>query len=339
MPQREAATSLPAGSTINLAANFIAVSQARGSTLQISEQIAISIQQLRFLIAAMIGLNTGGSRGLGKEMALTFAREGHDVIITYRSKAVEAAAVVTQIKELDRKALALQLDVTNVKSFDAFVESISDALKVNFQAGKGRIDYLVDNAGIGANINIVQVTEDDFDKFSNVHLKDVFLSTQKALPILRDGGSIVTISTSTTRVVNPGYSLYASMKSAIETFTRYLASEAGARGIRANCVAPGPVVTDFNNAAIRSNPQLQNFLANLSPLGRVGQPDDIGSVVAFCAAQLRNGSTANVLKSQEVSSCNSLISGHSFLARNFSAPLACQFFCGMSAPSTPSHNI
>lgn len=229
----------------------------------------------------MIGIITGGSRGLGKAMALTFARGGHDVILTYQHNADDANAVVAEIEALGRKAAALQLDVGDVKSFSAFIAAVSDSLASTFQASDGRIDFLVHNAGMGATIPIVQATEDDFDRFSNVHLKGVFFLTQKALPLLRDGGSVVTISSGTTRFANPGYALYASMKSAVETFTRYLAKEVGSRGIRANCVAPGPVATDFNNAAIRSNPQIQTYLAGLSPLGRVGEPDDIAGVVAF----------------------------------------------------------
>lgn len=109
----------------------------------------------------------------------------------------------------------------------------------------------------------------------------LYLLTQKSLAILNDGGSIINISSGTTRFANPGYSIYASMKGAVEIFTKYLAKELGARGIRPNVVAPGPVETDFNNAAVRNTPQMKGFLGTMSPLGGVGQADDIGSVVAF----------------------------------------------------------
>lgn len=102
---------------------------------------------------------------------------------------------------------------------------------------------------------------------------------------INSGGRIINISTGTTRFANPGYSVYASMKGAIEILTKYLAKELGVRGITANVVAPGPVETDFNNAAIRSNPQMKGFLSNLSPLGRVGQADDIGGVVSFLCSE------------------------------------------------------
>jgi NAD(P)-dependent dehydrogenase (short-subunit alcohol dehydrogenase family) len=134
---------------------------------------------------------------------------------------------------------------------------------------------------MGATVPFLQVTEPLFDEFLNVHFKGIYFLTQKCVPMMNEGGCIINISTGTTRYSNPGYSVYASMKGAIEVFTKYLAKELGQKGIRANVVAPGPVETDFNNAAIRNNPQAKTMLASLSPLGRVGRADDIGGVVAF----------------------------------------------------------
>ncbi|MEO6734236.1 MAG: SDR family oxidoreductase [Ferruginibacter sp.] len=142
-------------------------------------------------------------------------------------------------------------------------------------------DFLVNNAGMGATVPFTQVTEELFTDFLNVHFKGVYFLTQKFVPYINEGGRVINISTGTTRFANPGYSVYASMKGAIEVFTKYLAKELGANGIGANVVAPGPIETDFNNAAIRNNPQMKNVLSSMSPLGRVGAPDDIGSVVAF----------------------------------------------------------
>lgn len=134
---------------------------------------------------------------------------------------------------------------------------------------------------MGATVPFTQVTEELFTDFLNVHFKGVYFLTQKFVPYINEGGRVINISTGTTRFANPGYSVYASMKGAIEVFTKYLAKELGANGIGANVVAPGPIETDFNNAAIRNNPQMKNVLSSMSPLGRVGAPDDIGSVVAF----------------------------------------------------------
>ena len=138
---------------------------------------------------------------------------------------------------------------------------------------------------MGATIPFDKATEADFDRFMQVHLKSVFFLTQQLLPIIQDGGSIIQISSGTTRFCVYGYSIYASMKGAVEVLTRYLAKELGPRGIRVNVVAPGPVETDFNNAAIRSNPERKQAMANMAALGRVGQPDDIAGVITFLCSK------------------------------------------------------
>jgi len=226
-----------------------------------------------------IALVTGGSRGLGKDMALSLARKGLDVIITYRSGQEEARAVVQAVEAAGRKAVALPLDLTHLAGLDAFAEAVAAQLRTTWHASG--FDFLINNAGMGASVPFEKVTEAGFDAFLNVHYKGVFFLTQKLLPQLRPGGGIVNISSGTTRFANPGYSVYASMKGAVEVLTKYWAKELGAKDIRSNIVAPGPVETDFNDAAIRNNPQLKERLASMSPLNRVGRPDDIGGVVAF----------------------------------------------------------
>lgn len=225
-----------------------------------------------------IALVTGGSRGLGKDMALALADKEIDILLTYRSQKEEAEKTAEQIRLKGRKAIALFYDAADIKGLPGFVDSVKSALQ-HWQTD--HFDFLINNAGIGATIPMAQVKEEDFDTLMNVHFKSVYFLTQNALSFLNDGGAIVNISTGTTRFCVPGYSVYSSMKSAVETFTKYIAKEYGARGIRANVVAPGPIETDFNNATIRNNPQMKGFLSSLSPLGRVGNADDIGSVVAF----------------------------------------------------------
>lgn len=226
-----------------------------------------------------IALVTGGSRGLGKNMALALAQKGLDVILTYNSKAEEAGEVVAAIEKAGQKAAALQLNVGEVKSFDAFLQNVSATLKEKFNAGK--IDYLVNNAGIGIHVPFTDTTEEQFDTLLNIQLKGIFFLTQKTLPLMADGGGIVNLSTGLARFSLPGFSAYAAMKGAMETLTRYQAKELGARGIRANIVAPGPIETDFGGGVVRDNQNMNNFLASQTALGRVGKPDDIGSVVAF----------------------------------------------------------
>ena len=226
-----------------------------------------------------IALVTGGSRGLGKDMALALAKKGISVVLTYNNNQESALEVVEQIKSTGGNAAAIQLNMSNFNSLDQFVLSFKETLKEIFQSE--HFDYLVNNAGMGKTVPFTEVTEDVFDDFLNVHFKGVYFLTQKLVSIINAEGSIVNISSGTTRFSNPGYSVYASMKGAIEIFTKYLAKELGVKGIRTNVVAPGPVETDFNNAAIRNNPQFKAMLGTLSPLGRVGNADDIGSVIAF----------------------------------------------------------
>ena len=226
-----------------------------------------------------IALVTGGGRGLGKDMALSLAKKGIDVIITYNTNKEDADKVASEIINTGQKSASLQFDVSDIKSIDNFIKQLSETLKTKFNSD--RFDFLINNAGIGATIPIDKVTEDVFDNFVNVHFKGVFFLTQKTLPMINDNGCIVNVSSGTTRFCVPGYSVYSSMKGAVEVFTKYLAKETGQRGIRANVIAPGATETDFNNAIIRSNPQLKAFITSQTPLGRVGQADDIGSVVAF----------------------------------------------------------
>lgn len=233
-----------------------------------------------------IALVTGGSRGLGKDMALALANKGIDVVLTYNTNQAEAEKTVHDIIAKGRKAASLQLDMSDIKSLDSFITQLTSTLQNNWNATK--FDYLINNAGVGATVPIENVTEEIFDNLLNIHFKGVYFLTQKSMPLLNDNGGIVNISSGTSRFCVPGYSVYSSMKGAVEVFTRYTAKELGARGIRANVVAPGPVETDFNNAAIRNNPQMKSFLGTQTALGRVGQADDIGTVVAFlCTDEAR----------------------------------------------------
>ena len=226
-----------------------------------------------------IALVTGGSRGLGKDMALSIASKEIDVILTYRSNKDEAEKVVKEIETMGQSASALQLNMSEFNSLNVFVSTLLSALSSKWKTNS--IDFLINNAGMGATVPFTEVTEELFTDFLNVHFKGIFFLTQKLVPHINDGGRIINISTGTTRFSNPGYSVYASMKGAIEVFTKYLAKELGAKGIGANVVAPGPIETDFNSGAIRNNPQTKERLSSLSPLGRVGIADDIGGVVAF----------------------------------------------------------
>lgn len=233
-----------------------------------------------------IALVTGGSRGLGKSMAISIAKKGIAVILTWRNNEADAKQTVKEIESLGQKAVALQLDMNDLAGLDAFVQQVRNTLQTIWNSHS--FDFLVNNAGMGATVPFEKVTEEIFTEFLNVHFKGVYFLIQKLVPYINQGGRIINISTGTTRFSNPGYSVYASMKGAIEVFTKYLAKELGPKGISANVIAPGPIETDFNNAAIRSNPEMKSRLSSLSPLARVGNADDIGGVVAFlCTDEAR----------------------------------------------------
>lgn len=229
-----------------------------------------------------ITLVTGGSRGLGRNMAIQVARGGGDVILTYRSNRAEADAAVAEIEKLGRRAVALSLDVGDSATFDAFADAVRDALARHWQ--RDRFDHLVNNAGVGEHAAFGDTTEAQFDTLMNVHFKGVFFLTQKLLPLIADGGRIVNISSGLARFSLPGYSAYAAMKGAVEVLTRYLAKELGPRGIAVNTVAPGAIETDFGGGTVRDNAQVNAFVASQTALGRVGLPDDIGGVIASLLA-------------------------------------------------------
>ncbi len=225
-----------------------------------------------------IALITGGSRGLGRSMALHLAAKGTDVVLTYRSQAAEAQAVVAEIEAQGRKAVALQLEVGDSASFEGFAQTLSETLQKHWQ--RDRFDYLINNAGMGMHASFSETTEAQFDALMNVHLKGPFFLTQKLLPLMADGGRIVNLSSGLARFALPGYAAYATMKGGIEVLTRYLAKELGARGIAVNTLAPGAIETDFGGGAVRDNADLNRMIAAQTALGRVGLPDDIGGAVA-----------------------------------------------------------
>lgn len=226
-----------------------------------------------------VALVTGGSRGLGKNMALNLGKKGINVVLTYNSKKEEALAVVAEIQQMGQQAAALQLDAGVVKSFDAFFSQLKGVLKDTFHTD--HFDYLINNAGTGLYAAFSDTTEEQFDQAMNLHYKGVFFLTQKALAFLNDGGGIVNISSGLARFSNPGSSAYASMKGAVEVLSRYLAKELGARGINVNVVAPGAIATDFGGGRVRDNEEVNKAVASVTALGRAGEPEDIGGVVAF----------------------------------------------------------
>ncbi|MGO1002216.1 SDR family NAD(P)-dependent oxidoreductase [Lysobacter sp. CA196] len=225
-----------------------------------------------------IALVTGASRGLGRNTALNIARHGGDVVLTYQRRSEDAAAVVAEIEAMGRKAMALPLDTGDVAAFAPFAQTLRSALQDRWQ--REHFDHLVNNAGHGDNAPFEQTTQAQFDRLVDVHFKGVFFLTQALLPLIADGGRIVNLSTGLTRFSAPGWSAYAAAKGAVEVLTRYLAKELGSRGIAVNTVAPGAIETDFFGGAVRDTPEFNRHFAEMTALGRVGLPDDIGPMIA-----------------------------------------------------------
>ncbi|MDY3584279.1 SDR family oxidoreductase [Enterobacter hormaechei] len=225
-----------------------------------------------------IALVTGGSRGLGKNAVLKLAAEGTDIILTWNSSQQEAQEVVREIEGKGRKAAALQLNVGDTASFARFAQQVKETLTHVLQ--RDTFDYLVNNAGTGLYAPYTETTEAQFDDAVNIHFKGPFFLTQQLLPLIKDGGRILNVSSGLARFTQPGSGTYAAMKGAMEVLTRYQAKELGVRGISVNIIAPGAIETDFGGGRVRDNAELNQLLASQTALGRVGLPDDIGDAIA-----------------------------------------------------------
>jgi NAD(P)-dependent dehydrogenase (short-subunit alcohol dehydrogenase family) len=225
-----------------------------------------------------IAIITGGSRGIGKATAQECARRSMGVIVTYNNHKPGADEVVASIENLGGKAVALPLDVGKAETFPAFAETVARTLETNW--GRADFDFLVNNAGFGGFNLIESVTSDEFDHLMAVHLKGPFFLTQALLPRMKDGGAIVNLSSATVRVATAGVAPYAAFKAGVEALTRYMAKEFGERRIRVNAVAPGAIRTDLADGALDKNPEFAALLASQTALGRVGEPEDVGRVIA-----------------------------------------------------------
>lgn len=222
-----------------------------------------------------IVLITGGSGGIGASAAWQCAQRGMGVIVTYKSNPDGAGALVERIAHAGGTALALPLDVADVASFGAFRDTVAEALDTTWQ--RAHLNGLVNNAGFGLYNRIETVSEAEFDSLMNVHLKGPFFLTQALLPLLADGAGIVNVTSATTRVATAGVAPYAACKGGLEVLTRYMATEFGARRIRANAVSPGAIRTELGGGV---NADFEALLASQTALGRIGEPDDVGRVIA-----------------------------------------------------------
>lgn len=221
-------------------------------------------------------LVTGGSRGIGKSIALNAAKRGIGVILTYNSQAAQGEAVASEITRNGGKAVALQLDAANTASLSQFTNQVKQALKQEWN--RESFDYLVNNAGIAQRTLIKDTTEEMFDQLVNVNFKGVFFLTQHLLPLMEDGGQIINISSGLARFAFPGVAVYGALKAATEGLTRYFAKEYAARRIRVNSVAPGAIDTEFGGG--KGDEQHRQQIASMTALGRLGDAEDVGLFVA-----------------------------------------------------------
>lgn len=248
-----------------------------------------------------IALITGASRGLGRSMALHLAKRGVAIIGTYRSGAAEADTLRQEIEALGGKAAMIALDVSDAASFPAFAETVAETLRIRF--GREQFDFLVNNAGHGLYALLTDATEEQFDSLIDTHLRGPVFLTQKLLPLIVDGGRILNVSSGFVRVTMAGYGLYAAAKAAIQTLTKFMAVELGARQIRVNTIAPGAIATDFGGGVVRDDANVNAYVAGTIALGRVGDPDDIGGAVAAILSDdmgWANGTTFDISGGQAI---------------------------------------
>ena len=244
------------------------------------------------LLAGQSALVTGGSRGIGREIACALAGEGAAVCVHYGESGDAAAEVVRGIRDAGGKAFAAQA------SFGGgdVSASLLDRAEAGFGAfGIEGLDILVNNAGVGVMASIADTDEALLDRFLAVNLKAPFLLTRAALPRMRDGGRIITVSSMVSVAAYPACIGYAMSKAGVNSFTRSLAAELGARGITVNAIAPGATDTDFLSP-LRDNAPFMEAIRAMTALRRLGQPGDIASVALFLASPAGGWLTGQILE-------------------------------------------
>lgn len=224
---------------------------------------------------------TGASSGIGRGAAVEIAARGMGVVVTYNARPEGAATTVEEIRENGGTAVALPLDIARTDTFPEFTSALTRVLRSEW--GVDHIHALVNNAGFGGGMGFEEMTEDAFDAYYRVLLRGPYFLTQALLPLIEEGGAIVNTSSSSVWPgdTEPGYSGYAAMKGGLVIATRFLAKELASRSIRVNSIAPGPTRTRLGDNAFERFPEVIDGLAAKTAFGRIGEPADVGKVIAF----------------------------------------------------------
>jgi len=220
-----------------------------------------------------VALVTGGSRGIGAAIVQRLARDGFAVAINYASSAHEADALAAEIRDAGGRALAVRADVSKAAEVNALFDQV--------QAEFGRIDVLVNSAGVLSVQPLADTTDEQFERTFDINTRGTFNTLRAAATRLADGGRIVNVSSTTIALNLPGYAIYIGSKAAVESFTHVFSKELRGRQITVNAVAPGPVATELFLKG--KSPELIEHFTKLPPLERLGQPEDIAGVVSFLA--------------------------------------------------------
>ena len=228
-------------------------------------------------LAGKVAVVTGASKGIGAGIAKALAAQGASVVVNYASSSAGADAVVQAITDSGGKAIAVKGDVSKAADAEALIgEAIS---------AYGRLDILVNNAGVYSWEALGEITEEKFDRQFSVNVLGLLFVTQAAEKHLGEGASVINISSAITSMLPANSSVYSATKGAVDAITGVLAKELGPRGIRVNAILPGIVVTEGSQAAGFTGGEFETGLIAQTPLGRSGQPDDIGDVAAFLASE------------------------------------------------------
>ncbi len=243
------------------------------------------------ILANKVAVVTGASRGIGRAIALRFAREGALVAVHYGKSEKEAHEVVSHIEADGGKAFALSADIGNVEEIATFFEKLD--VELNRRTGSANFDILVNNAGVAQMIPFEETTEAQFDYHFDINVKGLFFTTQKALPRLRDNGRIINVSSGVSRLAFPNVAAYASTKGAVDTFSLQIAPLAAERGITVNILAPGAIDTDMNPWL--QNSEGQQMVLGMQAIKRVGKPEDIANAALLIASDDSGWMTANFI--------------------------------------------